>query len=136
MKEEDIWQGFRYLLVGGLNSGLGLAMIAFFMCVLSLSPEFSNALAYGVGIVTSYLLNRNLTFRSTKSVTGELVRFFFVYVVAFLANFLTLRFFLAQTGANAFIAQLAAMAIFVLTSYSLQKTFVFRRDKFLGLGNE
>lgn len=121
----DRWRGVRYLLAGGLNTGLGVFMIAFFMYGLSLSPELSNTLSYGIGILTSYLLNRYVTFRSQGNMGSEMIRFFLVYGVAFVANLLILWFMVRQMGLHAFVAQMLAMVVFIATSYGLQSKMVF-----------
>lgn len=122
----DKWRVVRYLFAGGLNSGLGLIMIAFFMYGLCLSPELSNSLSYGIGILTSYLLNRYLTFRSRGNMGRELFKFVLVYAAAFLANLLTLWLMIIQAGMHAMVAQVIAMTVFVVTSYWLQASIVFK----------
>lgn len=122
---EERWRGARYLLAGGLNTGLGLLMIVFFMYGLLLSPELANTLSYGIGIVTSYFLNRNLTFRSKGNWVGELSRFVLVYGLAFLVNLMVLWILVRRIEAHAFISQMVAMVVFVVTAYVLQSRFVF-----------
>jgi putative flippase GtrA len=125
---EGRWRGVRYLLAGGLNTGLGMAMIGFFMYELMLPPELANQISYGIGIFTSYFLNRHLTFRSRESIARELAKFVLVYITAFIANLLVLWILVRQIEIQTFIAQLVAMLVFVITSYSLQALFVFSRE--------
>lgn len=56
----------------------------------------------------------------------ELFKFVLVYAAAFLANLLTLWLMIIQAGMHAMVAQVIAMTVFVVTSYWLQASIVFK----------
>ena len=52
----------RYLVVGFLNTLLGLMVIYFAMYVLRFGVVAANVIGYAVGVVVSFLLNQRWTF--------------------------------------------------------------------------
>lgn len=55
---------FRFLLVGVLNTIIGLSSIFFLMNILELGYWASTFIGNGIGAVCSFLLNRSFTFKS------------------------------------------------------------------------
>lgn len=119
----------RFILVGLLNTAWGYLIIFGFMYVLAWSPEASNAAGYGIGLVTSYLLNRIYTFRSKNRKRYEFGRFLFVFAVAFAANMATLYTMVRWLVWNPYYSQILAGGIYVITSYLLNRAFVFKQCK-------
>ena len=116
----------RYLLVGGLNTLWGYALIFGFMWGLGWSPEASNVAGYAIGLVTSYVLNRIFTFRSTAPKAGEFSRFVAIFLIAYLANLAVLAFLVRVAGVHAGVSQVVAGAVYVVGSYLLNRSFTFR----------
>ena len=116
----------RYLAVGVLNTGVGYLIIFGCMYGLHWSPQASNVAGYAIGLATSYGLNRTFTFRSANRWVPEFVRFICIFLISFGANFQTLAALLAM-GVHAAAAQLIAGIAYVVASYLLNRTFVFRR---------
>jgi putative flippase GtrA len=115
----------RYLVVGGLNTAWGYLLILSCMYLLHWSVEASNVAGYSIGLLSSYALNRTVTFSSTAKRRTELPRFIAVVVLSFAANMLTLILLAHRLGVNPVIAQAAAITVYVLVSYTLHRTFVF-----------
>lgn len=119
----------RFLLVGVANTTLGYVIIFGCMYLVGMSPEFSNVAGYAVGLLVSYFLNRNFTFRSTQSRSTEFIRFTFVFVVAYMANFAALVALIHALEIHAGISQVIAGVIYVGTAYLLNKHCVFRSSE-------
>jgi putative flippase GtrA len=72
----------RYLVVGGFNSLLDLALFTVFAVVVSLHPLVANVLSTAITLCVSYLLNRVFVFRTTRSVQRTVVQFVAVTLVS------------------------------------------------------
>jgi len=117
----------RYLIVGFVNTVWSYVVIFSLMYLLRWSPEASNVMGYAIGLLTSYALNRTYTFGSRGAKAPEFVRFIGIFAVAFCANFATLTLLVRVLGVHAALGQLLAGAVYVATSYLLNRSFVFRR---------
>lgn len=120
-------QFLKFVMVGTLNTALGYAVIFACMYLLGLSAVLSNVTGYLFGLTFSYALNRNFTFKSTSKSKTELVRFLFVFLVAYFANLGVLLALLRYAEMNEGFAQVLAGAVYVVTSFLMNKYYVFRR---------
>lgn len=66
----------RFLLVGIVNTAVGLSIMLFLMNALELSYWISTFIGNGTGAVTSFLLNRTFTFKSDIEWRRGVARFF------------------------------------------------------------
>lgn len=119
-------QFFRYIIVGVLNTLLGYCVIFSGMYLIGMSPEASNVAGYAVGLVVSYMLNRNFTFNSTQARRKEIVRFIVVFAVAYGLNFAALLALIHQFGMHKGLSQIVAGMIYVGSSFLMNKYYVFK----------
>ncbi|GAC1430398.1 MAG: hypothetical protein PVS3B3_33100 [Ktedonobacteraceae bacterium] len=90
-KAWGVWQVFRFGIVGSLNTFLDILV---FNILLFCSPTHNtgmllvySSLAYAIGAINSYLMNKHWTFRHTKRTTrSEVLRFVCVNVFGILCN--------------------------------------------------
>jgi len=123
--KRDNCQLLRFLVVGGLNTGLGYVVIFGGMYVLNLSPEVSNILGYGFGLLIAYILHRHFTFHSKGRHSKEFTGFLVVFAIAFGLNFVTLYVLVRHLGIHESVSQVVSGAIYVLSSYAMNSRFVF-----------
>lgn len=119
----------RFLLVGVANTALGYLVIFGCMYLAGLSPELSNAAGYAVGLLVSYFLNRNFTFKSDQRLSTELVRFTLVFLTAYMANLVVLIVLVRALAIHAGASQVIAGVIYIGTTYVLNKHYVFRSSE-------
>jgi putative flippase GtrA len=119
----------RYLLVGVANTLVGLGVIYFSMYELGLGNVTSNALGYGVGIVVSFGLNRQWTFRHTGSALPAMARFLVVTAVAYVANLGAVLVLSEGLGLNRYLAQLGGAPPYTLVGYLGSRYFAFRAGR-------
>lgn len=119
----------RFLLVGGINTALGYAVIFGGMYLGGLAPEISNAIGYMTGLLVSYFLNRNFTFRSARRQSTEFARFVFVFLVAYAANLMVLLILVRGAGVHAALSQVISGVIYVGVAYLLNKNYVFKSSE-------
>lgn len=122
-------QFFRFLTVGVFNTVLGYCIIFACMYLAKMSPESSNVAGYAVGLVASYVLNREYTFNSKQNRRNEIIRFLAVFLVAYAANFAALLVLIHKIGIHEGVSQIFAGLIYVIASYVMNKYYVFNNSK-------
>lgn len=116
----------RFLLTGLANSAVGWAVI-FGGLWAGLSGLVANAAGYAVGLVLSFTLNRRFVFGVTGAVAGrEVVRFLAAFAAAYGINVAVLLAAQLVLGAGNPLAQLPAIAVYVVIFFLLSQRFVFR----------
>ena len=86
----------------------------------------ANALAFVVSVLTNYYLNRRWTFRSTAAVKAEVVKFYVVSAIAYLANLAVFTVFITHFHFATNVAQLIAIACVLPINFVLNKLWSFR----------
>jgi len=115
----------RYVLVGVANTFVGLSVIYAAMYFLHVSDGLANSLGYLVGVIVSFVLNRNWTFGHTGSIAPALVRFVGVLVVAYFANLATVLVLIDALGVNRYVAQAAGVLPYTAVGYFGSRYFAF-----------
>ncbi|WP_330218423.1 GtrA family protein [Sporosarcina globispora] len=126
----------RFLLVGTVNTFVGLSMIFMLLDLAELSYWTATFLGNGTGAAVSYFLNRTFTFRSGASIQSSAVRFIFIlflcYILSYSISGLAAEFIQAFTllGHDVSPEELAVLlgaGIYTLTNYIGQKYLVFTK---------
>ncbi|WP_431302485.1 GtrA family protein [Sediminicoccus sp. BL-A-41-H5] len=123
----------RFVLSGGAAAAANVLARILFSQVMPYSPAI--ILAYGVGMLTAYLLMRRFVFeRSGRGTREEAGRFILVNAVAaaqvWAVSILLARWLLPALGWSwqaETLAHMAGVGSTVLTSYAMHKAFTFRR---------
>ncbi|SNT52187.1 Putative flippase GtrA (transmembrane translocase of bactoprenol-linked glucose) [Bacillus sp. OK838] len=124
----------RFLLVGMVNTGVGLSIMLFLMNVLELSYWISTFFGNGMGAVTSFLLNRTFTFRSDIDWRRGVARFFCVILICYSSAYslgqaiaesleASVHFSIQQN-----VAVLIGTIFYTVLNYIGQKYFVFKKS--------
>lgn len=117
---------FRFALTGLANSAVGWAVI-FGGLWAGLSGLVANAAGYGVGLLLSFTLNRRFVFGVTGAVSGsEVAKFLTAFAIAYGINVAVLLLAQSVLGADSALAQLPAIAAYVVIFFVLSQRFVFR----------
>jgi putative flippase GtrA len=116
----------RFALTGLANSFVGWAVI--FACLWAgVDGLAANAAGYATGLVLSFTLNRRYVFGVTVAASGkEIARFLAAFAIAYAANVAVLLLAQSVLGAGSALAQLPAIAAYVLIFFMLSHFFVFR----------
>jgi len=125
-RSPEVRQLFRFLVVGVANTAFGYSIIFACMYLGGLSAELSNAVGYGVGLLVSYVMHKVFTFSSDRPHREAFIRFLVVFAAAYAANLLVLVILVRGIGVHEAISQVIASAFYVVTSFILNKLFVFR----------
>lgn len=116
----------RYLVAGVVNTIVGYGVFLLAFRGLGLQVFVANALGYAAGLAAAYLQNRYFVFRGSRHSVGALLRFLVGFGVAYLANVAVLELAHARIGLRAELAQLAAMAVYTVVFYLVNRCYVWR----------
>jgi putative flippase GtrA len=100
----------RFLLVGMINTILGLAVIWGAKRFIALTDAAANIAGYVVALAASFLLNRRWTFAFRENGAASLLRFLVVFAVAYVANLGTVLALIDVTSLNAMLCQALGVA--------------------------
>lgn len=114
----------RYVLVGGLNTLLGLVMIYMAMWAFGFTDLVANLFGYSFALLVSYALNKRWTFRHKGAHFPALLRFALVMAIAYLGNVVTLLT-LVSVGFDRYLAQAAAVVPYTLIGYMGSRFLAF-----------
>ena len=118
----------RFALVGGANTALDLTLFAALTAALGVAPEPANAISYGSGIASSFILNRHWTFADARGDVAEMLMRFIALNLGALLLSTVLVTALAQMMAPV-IAKLLSLPVMFPLSYGMSRHFVFRRAR-------
>jgi putative flippase GtrA len=115
----------RFALVGCANTLFGFAVILLAGWLLQLGDLAANAVGYGCGLLLSFALNRQYTFRYQGPTAGALVRYLLAFAVSYGVNVGVLVIFTAVLGQSSVLSQAAAVCSYAITFYALSRWVVF-----------
>ena len=116
----------RYLAVGVINTLVGYGLIFLLMYQFEYSPEISNLIGYGVGLIFSYSLNRNYTFKSKETKHKEFVRFFTGFFLSYGVSFCALVILTHPLKLSGGLGQILSGIVYVGFSFLLNRYYVFK----------
>ncbi len=93
-------QFVKYIIVGGMNTLVTLAVIFILKSMFGLNPYFSNAVGYAAGLVNSFLWNRGWVFHSEGKRIGEAARFLLGFGLCYLLQLATVWMLATRTHLN------------------------------------
>ena len=116
----------RYLLVGVVNTLVGLGIIYLAMYFLHMDLASSNALGYAIGIMVSFALNKKWTFDSQDHVVYSFLRYLLVLAVAYGANLATVLFANSHFDLNPYLSQALGIVPYTAIGFLGSRFFAFR----------
>jgi putative flippase GtrA len=120
-----VTQWLRFATVGVLNTLLSTAVFAV-LFHLGVHYLLGSTLAFGVGALNSYALNRRWTFRSRAPRAPELARFVGVQVVGLGVNLVLLAALVELVGIPHVLAQLLAFPAASVITFALSRQWAFK----------
>lgn len=125
----------RFIMVGIMNTLIGMAAMFIAYNVFHLGYWISSAMDYIIGSIFSYFANKYFTFKSEKKSGAEVVRFIINIVTCYFVAYGIAKPVVNSVLQNANISvsileqisMLFGMCIFVVLNYFGQKFFVFRK---------
>lgn len=118
---------FSFNIIGMITTLLGTGV---FFLLVKFDCHYTLALVadYGIGICFSFVMNKIFTFRikekATVTMFGKMV---FSYAALFLWNWVLLACLVDLNGINVYLAQIVSLAFLMVSSFFVQKYFVFKK---------
>jgi putative flippase GtrA len=126
VKLRILGQWLRFAAVGVTNTLLSTAIFAG-LVELGFHYLLGSALAFAVGALNSYTLNRRWTFRSHAPRAPELARFLCVQAVGLGVNLALLAALIEVVSIHHVFAQLLAFPAASVVTFALSRQWAFRR---------
>lgn len=117
----------RFLVVGLLNTCIGLGVIYACKYLSQMDDVLANAIGYSVALANSFVWNRRWTFADAGRLFPAATRFFGVFCVAYLANLTTAMAAIGTFGVNSYLAHAIAAVPYTVLFYLGSRFFVFVR---------
>jgi putative flippase GtrA len=123
----------RFLLVGLVNTGIGLAIMFLLLNVVGASYWVSTFTGNAIGACVSFLLNRAFTFKSTVSYHTGLPRFIIVILLCYFSSYFLSgkmgewisQYFIISPEMAKNVSVLLGSVFYTISNYLGQKYFVF-----------
>ncbi len=119
----------KFASVGVINTILGLVIIYTLKWSLNWGDASANLAGYMVCIILGFVLNGRWTFGKSALKPRHLLGYLLVVVVAYLMNLCTVLLSIKVLYVPGDYAQLVGVPVFTLTSFMLNKMFVFSNDR-------
>jgi polyisoprenyl-phosphate glycosyltransferase len=119
----------RYLLVGVVNTLVGLSTIYLAMYFLQMNLASSNAFGYTIGIMVSFVLNKKWTFDNQDHVVYSFLRYLLVLLVAYVANLATVLFADSHFDLNPYLSQALGIIPYTTIGFLGSRYFAFREQR-------
>lgn len=122
-------QRVTYLLVGGINTavGLGIFVVLYLAFEDTLHYLGALALAYALALPLGFVLQRRFVFKVTGPVAADFARYALVQSGAFGMNVVILPALVEVLDAPVVPAQVVSLGLVVVGSYLLHQGFTFKR---------
>lgn len=88
MNKTEQLRFLKYMIVGGMNTLVTLAVIFVCKSLLDMNPYLSNAFGYVAGVTNSFLWNRSWVFQSSGNMGAEAIKFLIGFGICYLLQLL------------------------------------------------
>ena len=116
----------RFLVIGLLNTAVGMSVIFACKAWAGFGDALANATGYAVGLCVSFVLNRSWTFDFKGKNSLALVRFLWVFAIAYALNLLTVLVLIDLFGVSSYWAHVIGIIPYTTFSFVANHYFVFR----------
>lgn len=123
-------QGLRFLIVGGVNTAMGLALFpTLFMCLPSLQGHYlllmsaSQVLCLGF----AYLTNKYLVFRTSSRYLAETTSFLAFHGLHYIVNMVVVAYVVETYAFSPVFVQPAYSLLVILSSYFWYSSMTFKK---------
>jgi len=121
-----LYQFLRFNIVGLVNSAVTYGVYSL-LVYLGVQYPIALVVVYVIGIIFSSIANMKFTFGLDLRITsGLLIRITSVYILALGLNLILSRVMIDNWNWNPYISQLVAMGTVSISTFLLQKKFVFQ----------
>lgn len=124
-------QLIKFAIVGFINTGVDFGfyfLLSRYMIFFGTSLSITKGLSYSLGVVSSYLLNRQWTFKSTVSPSHSFLPFVGINLSSILLNAALMTLFLEVFGINELLALIIVTGVTFGWNFIAVKVLIFKDD--------
>lgn len=125
---ETVKQAFKYGVVGISNTVITALVIWVMMKLFGFSDVVSNVVGYIAGVLNSFILNKQWTFKSSAGWAGSALRFGLVFAICYLLQLGVLLYLNKTLTIDPYYNQLIAMAFYTVINFVMNKFFTFHKS--------
>ncbi len=127
IRQETGIQFVKFSLVGILNTVIHYAVFLLFYKLLCVHYLLSSIIGYAAGLLNSFALNKQWTFKTKgKAVGWEFTKFLLVNAAAFGVNIVSLNIFVEIVNIRPEISQIFALGFLVTVNFLGNKLWTFK----------
>jgi putative flippase GtrA len=119
-------QFILYCLIGGLGTGLTIAIYTVLVGVFQTHYQWANAIGYATGTAVSFVLNAQLNFKTTDRTTARFVSFCTVAALGWAVSAGLLHLLVKVRGWPALQSYAVVIVAVLLLQYNLNRLISFR----------
>lgn len=123
--KKTLFQAIKYLVVGGSSAVIELVLFQLLSAVFAIPLAAANVTAVVVSTVFNFLVNRNVTFKSTSNPLRSLVLYLLLFALNTTFSTVVISLLAAQ-GVYPLVAKVFTMACIVLWNFVLYKKIIFK----------
>jgi putative flippase GtrA len=127
INDEELKQIFRFLVIGLMNTCIGLGAIYACKYFGQIGDVRSNIIGYVVAVTNSFFWNRRWTFAHTGDMLLAARRFLGLFCVAYLTNLATVMVLIRMLSVDDYLAHSIATIPYTAIFYLGSRFFVFNR---------
>ncbi|MBD3789214.1 MAG: GtrA family protein [Campylobacterales bacterium] len=117
---------FRYGLVGVYSVILDYILLYILYSIFGVSQNIAVTLAFFGSSVFNFLLHKNYTFKSKKSMMPELIKYIVLVVISYFIT-LFLIDYLVGLNINIYVAKFITVMVVYIYGYIISKLFIYNR---------
>ncbi len=110
----------------GLLSNAALFLLYLGMTYLGIGHKLAATIAYGIGVLQTFVFNRSWSFRDRGAAGPALVRYIAIYGLGYVLNMVVLVLAVDRAGLPHQWVQGAMILVLAVLLFTLQKLWVFR----------
>lgn len=115
----------RFLIVGVANTVTGLLVIYAAKWFIGANDVLANAIGYGIGLIQSFILNANWTFKYRGRMAPAITKFLLTFLCAYALNLATVMTAINLFSVNSYVAQAMGVPPYTLFFYLVSRYVVF-----------
>ena len=117
-------QFFRYAIVGFASNLIGYLLYIVLTSV-GLGPKLAMSVLYAVGVLQTFVFNKNWSFGFNGAATPALVRYATIYALGYVINLLALMLLVDQAGLRHQLVQGVMILVVAVMLFIAQRYWVF-----------
>jgi putative flippase GtrA len=119
----------KFGLIGVINTAITIISYSFFVYIMDINYILANIIAYMLGMINSFIWNKNWVFRVKESDLSIYLRFLIVNLAMLGFNTLGLFILVNTFQLNKLISQIAVVGLGMVINFFLTKTWAFAQNR-------